>query len=202
MDSRPLHLTRNKRLDRRAAKPAATTFVSTFLTSRRLAFRTWTLQDDPLALSLWGNPAVTALIGGPFTFEQIHGRLLREIACAASAGVQYWPLFELATDGFVGCCGLRPYRLPERVFELGFHIKPEFSGRGLATEAARTVILHAFNTVGARALFAGHHPDNAASRHILTRLGFRFTHHEHYPPTGLEHPSYILEPKDYVQVGT
>jgi RimJ/RimL family protein N-acetyltransferase len=46
--------------------------------------------------------------------------------------------------------------------------------------------------LGAASLFAGHHPDNAASKHALERLGFRYTHHELYPPTGLEHPGYEL----------
>jgi hypothetical protein len=44
-----------------------------------------------------------------------------------------------------------------------------------------------------RALFAGHNPANQASRELLARLGFRYTHDELYPPTGLMHPSYRLD---------
>ena len=58
---------------------------------------------------------------------------------------------------------------------------------------SRAVIAHAFAT-GAKALFAGHHPDNASSRSVLEKLGFRYTHHELYPPTGLQHPCYRLDP--------
>jgi hypothetical protein len=32
----------------------------------------------------------------------------------------------------------------------------------------------------------------------LRRLGFRYTNHEHYAPTGLMHPSYMLRPSEYV----
>src|SRR5437763_1346679 len=46
--------------------------------------------------------------------------------------------------------------------------------------------------LGAEGLFAGHHPEHGASRAVLERLGFRFTHEEVYPPTGLRHPSYLL----------
>lgn len=46
--------------------------------------------------------------------------------------------------------------------------------------------------IAASALFAGHHPENAPSRHILEKIGFRFTREELYPPTGLNHPSYLL----------
>jgi RimJ/RimL family protein N-acetyltransferase len=66
-------------------------------------------------------------------------------------------------------------------------------GRGLATEAGRAVARFAFDDLGATALFAGHHPDNGASRKVLLKLGFVHTHDELYPPTGLLHPSYRLE---------
>ncbi|HYL73568.1 MAG TPA: GNAT family N-acetyltransferase [Bryobacteraceae bacterium] len=92
-----------------------------------------------------------------------------------------------------GCAGLRPYRIEERIYALGFHLRPEHQGRGLAEEASRAIIDFAFDTIGAKALFAGHHPENHASRRILSKLGFRLTHEEFFPPTGLLHPSYLLE---------
>lgn len=55
------------------------------------------------------------------------------------------------------------------------------------------MIAHAFGPLAAARLFAGHHPDNAASRHLLDRLGLRYTHGEPYPPTGLRHPFYVLD---------
>jgi ribosomal-protein-alanine N-acetyltransferase len=54
------------------------------------------------------------------------------------------------------------------------------------------VIAFAFETLGLKALFAGHHPENAASERLLRKLGFRFTHQEIYPPTGLLEPAYLL----------
>lgn len=164
--------------------------------SKRLLFRNWTLDDGPFAWALWGDDRVTALIGGPFTSEQVSARLRREIECRVSSDVQYWPVFERSSGEFVGCCGLRPYRLAERLFELGFHIRPQYAGKGFATEAAQAVIRNAFAEFNASALFAGHHPSNAASAHILNKLGFRYTHHELYAPTGLQHPSYLLRRSD------
>jgi ribosomal-protein-alanine N-acetyltransferase len=46
-------------------------------------------------------------------------------------------------------------------------------------------------------LFAGHNPKNEASRHILAKLGFRYTHDELYEPTGLQHPCYLLTAEEY-----
>jgi RimJ/RimL family protein N-acetyltransferase len=76
---------------------------------------------------------------------------------------------------------------------LGIYLLPPSWGCGLAEEAARAVIKFAFENIGANALFAGHHPANAASQHLILKFGFRLRQEEFYPPTGLLHPSYLLE---------
>lgn len=163
-----------------------------FMKTARLGFRRWSTNDLPLALALWGDPQVTRFIGGPFSHEEVREKLDGEIALMRVRHVQYWPLFLLRGDDHVGCAGLRPYRLDDHVYEMGFHLRPAYWGRGLAVEAGHAVIAYAFERFGATALFAGHHPANAASRSVLEKLGFNFTHEELYPPTGLKHRSYLL----------
>lgn len=162
------------------------------MTTERLEFRRWGADDLGRARALWGSPEVARLIsaGGRFSEEEVAARLEAERASQAEAGLQYWPLFLRADGRFVGCCGLRPYR--EDLPELGFHLLAEFWGQGLAREAAEAVIAYAFGELGVAALFAGHHPENQASRRLLSRLGFVYTHDEPYPGTGLDHPSYQL----------
>ena len=167
---------------------------SYFLQSPRLGFRVWTIEDLPLALLLWGNPEVTRTFGGPFSEAQIHERLAREIANQLAYKLQYWPVFLLENEDFAGCCGLRPYKQGNQIFELGFHFCPRYWGKGFATEAAQAVISYAFGPLGLKGLFAGHHPQNATSARVLQKLGFRHTHDELYPPTGLMNPSYFLAP--------
>jgi RimJ/RimL family protein N-acetyltransferase len=166
--------------------------MSYFLKSARLGFRFWIEEDLTLARKLWGDPEVTAYIGGPFTPTMARARLAKEIAQQKEYGMQYWPVFLLDRDQHVGCAGLRPYRREERVYELGVHLRRAFWRRGLGQEAARAVIGYAFGTLGADALFARHHPLNEPSRELLLKLGFVRTHEEIYPPTGLMHPSYLL----------
>lgn len=124
--------------------------------------------------------------------DDVRARLDEEMRLARENGVQYWVLVERATGESIGCCGLRPRDESREVFELGFHICADHWGKGYATEAARAVIAHGFDVLGAASLFAGHHPENAASRRTLEKLGFRHTHDEPYAPTGLDHPSYVL----------
>ena len=167
-----------------------------FLRTERLAFRVWSPADLPLALALWGDPVVTRLIGGPFDEAAVRHRLAAEIDLQAAHGYQYWPVFRRDDETHVGCAGLHPRDPDAGVAEFGFHIVAAAQGRGYATEAAHAVIDHAFETLGLSALFAGHHPGNTRSRGLLEKLGFRYTHDERYPPTGLDHPSYRLEPAD------
>lgn len=170
-----------------------------FWETRRLIFRTWTETDLELALGLWGDPQVTRYIDarGKLSVDAVQDRLAREIAGLQENGVQYWPIFLQSTSEHVGCCGLRPYDLSGNKYELGFHIRSELWGRGFASEAALRVMAYAFNEKSVNALFAGHNPHNTASRHLLKKLGFRYTHAEYYAPTGLYHRSYVLTAEEY-----
>ncbi len=163
-----------------------------FLKTERLGFGYWTSEDLPLAQQLWGDPDVARFIGGPFTNEQIRQRLERHLAYLRDYGVQYWPIFLLETGEHVGCGGLQPYRMEEQIYELGFHLHRAYWGRGMAEEAAGAVIRFAFESLGLKTLFAGHHPDNAASRRVLEKLGFQYTGEEVYPPSGMLEPTYFL----------
>jgi RimJ/RimL family protein N-acetyltransferase len=164
-----------------------------FHQSSRLGFRVWHETDLPLARALWGDPAVARFIAvGGFSEDQIRARLEGEIETQQLYGIQYWPIFLIVTGEHIGCCGLRPHGGDPGAPEFGVHISSRHWRQGYAFEAASCVIDHAFKIVGTKALFAGHNPSNMASRGLLTRLGFVYTHDEFYEPTGLRHPSYLL----------
>ena len=165
-----------------------------FLKTKRLGFRPWSVDDTDLAVRLWSDSAVMRFIGGALGRDKAEERLLAEIEHAEALGVQYWPIFLLANGAHAGCCGLAPRKVADGIYELGFHVRRMLWGKGLATEAARGVIEHAFRTLGAAELFAGHHPANRASQHILEKLGFVYTHDEPYGPTATDHRCYVLKP--------
>jgi RimJ/RimL family protein N-acetyltransferase len=169
--------------------PAIDTY---FLRTERLGFRYWTSEDLPSARELWGDLEVTRFFGGPFFDAEIAERLQRELNRLETYGFQYWPIFRLSDNEHVGCCGLRPYRPEQQMPELGFHLRPKHWGQGLAVEAARAVIAYAFGSIGAKSLSAGHHPQNLASKKVLEKLGFRYTHEEFFPILGMDIPYYQL----------
>jgi len=148
------------------------------LTIARLGFACWSNDDLALANTLWSDPRVSALIGGPFTegesAKSSRGKLPRSQFTALNTGQSFFWKTTGTWDApvCVHTGGTNTF------YELGFHLRPAYWGRGLAEEAGRAAAALAFET--------------------LTKLGFRFTHEEFYLPTGLMHPSYLLRRDDQV----
>jgi ribosomal-protein-alanine N-acetyltransferase len=166
--------------------------------TERLGFSLWGEDDLAEALSLWRDPEVTKFISsnGRMSDAEIEKRMRVEIANWNDYKMQYWPLYIRTSDEFAGCCGSRPKDIKNGVLELGVHLRPQYWGKGFAWEACRAAIRYAFDVLDAKALFAGHNPNNVASARLLKVLGFKHTHDELYPPTGLMHPSYLLSPDE------
>src|SRR5215212_5055158 len=166
--------------------------------TQRLEFRRWTRSDVDLAASIWCDPQVMHFLGGPYTPEELDARIERELAHDLEYGIQYWPLFTSDGGELAGCCGLKPHDVARRIYEIGFQFRPAFWGAGYASEAARAVIAYAFGELYAAALVAGHHPENAASRTLLTKLGFTQNGTHHFARTGLEHPWWELHAPEVI----
>ena len=167
--------------------------------SGRLRFRRWSADDLDLALGLWGDPLVSKFIDArrALSDAEVREMLERHLGFQEEHGVQYWPMFSRASGEHVGCCGLRPKNPAEGIYELGCQIRSAHWGHGFATEASWAAIRFGFEELGAKSLFAGHHPRNSVSGHLLPKLGFVYTHDELYPLTGLMHPSYRLDAARY-----
>lgn len=166
-------------------------------TSGRLSFRCWTEEDLALAQALWCDPEVTRYLGGVMSEEQVRARLCLEMDRARSMGVQYWPIFERATGSFAGCAGLRPFHEEPAVFEVGVHIMRRFWSQQFGEEAARAVILYAFEELQVNSLTAAHNPENLHSKDLLIRLGFAYSHMEPWGPSQIGHLFYRLSRPDY-----
>lgn len=174
--------------------------------TNRLGFSFWQPADIQQALSLWGDPVVTKFItSNGMSLEMVEKRFHFEISHLETYDVQYWPVFLLETGDFIGCCGLHAFNsipgdLGKGVYELGFHLKKEFWGKGYAKEAAECVINYGFEVLQLEAIFAGHHPENKSSAGLLHKLGFVLQGEVFYPPTGLNHPSYLLQKNNQVKL--
>lgn len=89
--------------------------------------------------------------------------------------------------GCVGVVGVRFLEPRAEVGELSYWIEAAHRGRGHATSACRRAVRFAFEMLGARVVKAHILLDNAASRRVLVKLGFRSEAGE---------TRYVLTPED------
>ncbi|HEY8600477.1 MAG TPA: GNAT family protein [Thermomicrobiales bacterium] len=86
--------------------------------------------------------------------------------------------FQLAVttraDGqMIGNCGIRLAAPGARVGDIGYELAPDRWGRGYATEAAGAILAFGFTELGLHRVWASCVADNAASAHVLMKLGLR-----------------------------
>lgn len=89
-------------------------------------------------------------------------------------GTGLWLVVDRRTERMVGWVWLRlPRHSAVLELELSYRLARESWHRGLATEAARTLIDVAFTTTATDRIFASTHPDNVRSQRVMQKLGMR-----------------------------
>lgn len=141
------------------------------LTTGRLRLRPLTMDDIDALVPIYTNPEITRYFGASMPDRRAVVRAVeRRLTRSLSSGMGSWVL---DLDGRVaGLCHLwRSRELPAGQPEIGWLLAREFWGRGLATEAARTVLDHARYRLGLPAVWALVHRENKASIAVADRLG-------------------------------
>jgi RimJ/RimL family protein N-acetyltransferase len=125
---------------------------------------------------MWAEPEV-------MRFLHVDGRPLSRFEAwqSFSAQVGHWSLrgfgmfsvMERGTEHLVGRVGpWQPEGWPD--FEIGWTLRPEFWGRGYATEAASACITYAFAELHRPRIISLISPDNTRSIRVAERLGEQF----------------------------
>jgi ribosomal-protein-alanine N-acetyltransferase len=149
------------------------TFPAPVIVTARLALRRWTYADRGDFRAMLADADMMRFLheGLPMTATDADAALDKTIA-HYSAGFGDWAIVSLAHGEILGEAGLTTLRESGEV-ELGYMLRRPFWGQGLATEAARAVMAHAFSALELSHLFAMVRPDNRASIHVLEKLGMR-----------------------------
>jgi RimJ/RimL family protein N-acetyltransferase len=141
-----------------------------------------------LEVELDSDPEVLRYLSGrAHTRDEVVASHAQRMALARKVpGLGYWMAFgnEQAGD-FVGLMMLPPAHGPDQpddpgVADLGFRILRRYWRQGLATEASRALLRHAFLTVGVRRVIAQTMAVNAASRGVMTAAGLSYAR-TYYP---------------------
>ncbi|MFM0242715.1 GNAT family N-acetyltransferase [Paraburkholderia phytofirmans] len=144
-------------------------------TTARLLLRPRCFDDLEACLAMDRDVEVTRHIPGPWQDPVAHRQFVEgRMRCAYPDGLGYWSIFERAApERFLGWVLLIPEDGAGPEVEIGWRLVRSAWGRGIAGEAARAIIEHAFATVGLSAVVAGIAAENAASRRLAAKLGMR-----------------------------
>ena len=86
-----------------------------------------------------------------------------------------WATIHKPSGRFIGRCGLLPWTIDDRPeVEVAYLLARAFWGQGLATEAARAIVRHAFDRLELSRLICLIDPANQASIRVAERIGMSF----------------------------
>jgi RimJ/RimL family protein N-acetyltransferase len=164
------------------------------LYTRRLLLVPLADRHLDLEVALDSDPDVLRYISGrAHTRDEVIGSHAQRMDLGRKVpGLGYWmafgteggasgsirPRMEQAGD-FVGLMMLPPAHGPDQpddpgVADLGYRLLRRYWRQGLATEASRALLRHAFITVGVRRVIAQAMAVNAASRGVMTSVGMSY----------------------------
>jgi ribosomal-protein-alanine N-acetyltransferase len=87
-------------------------------------------------------------------------------------GVGLWAMELTKTQEVIGDCGIILQQVEgERLYEIGYHLRRDFWGQGLATEAAVACRDWAFAQLKTDRLISLIRPENLPSRRVAERVG-------------------------------
>jgi ribosomal-protein-alanine N-acetyltransferase len=126
--------------------------------------------DTPVFHEIWSHPEVACWIGA-HTREDVEREMSLHIAHERDQGWSLWAVEDRSSGELIGDCGLQLLETRGPEVELGYELHPRVWGAGLASEAARACVAHAFGALEMDALMAVVRPDNHRSRRVLERAG-------------------------------
>ena len=144
------------------------------LETERLILRPWREEDRAPYARMMADPEVGYWLGGTLTAAQANAQVDRVLT--QQDGAPGLMAIERRSDGaFLGGCGLLQVssNLPfAGEVEIAWRLARAAWGAGYATEAARAVARHGFDSLGLTNIFAFTAESNRRSRAVMERLGF------------------------------
>lgn len=149
------------------------------LDGERIRLRAVRPADDPGLLAVFGDARhLRYWSHGPLA-DLDDVRQYREGIAAGTRDRTFfqWAVTEPAEDRLIGTVTLSAWDRGNRRAEVGFILRPDHAGQGLAADAVRTAIWFGIDRMELHRVEADVDPENAASIRLLRRLGFRHEGH-------------------------
>ena len=175
----------------------------------RLRLRGWRPGDREKFVGHLNTPAVMRWLGGVQDEAAFAAGFDRIDSYQREFGHTLWIVERKADGALLGFCGLKRVNAPGAGaitgdFEIGWRLREDAWGQGIAKEAAVASLDLAFGRFGAPHVVALTVAGNAASQGLMKRLGMTRREDLDFVHTGFEHPGdlnptviYAIEAADW-----
>ncbi|EYE88157.1 acetyltransferase [Fervidicella metallireducens AeB] len=144
-----------------------------YINTKRLVMRQFQDDDINQYISIMTNPNVTQYLGNRKnkTSAEVLGIMEKFKKLWSENGYGVWAVIEKSSGKIIGHCGYMTVEEYGEV-ELLYAFDENYWGKGFATEAAKAAIEYASLHYNWTKIIAMAYSGNAASNHILKKLGF------------------------------
>src|SRR5271163_4881386 len=109
----------------------------TILQTPRIQLREFTSQDVDAIASVLSDPETMRFYPAPYDRAGVEQWIARNRDRYETDSVGLWAMELMSTKELIGDCGIIVQKIEgELLYEIGYHLRRDFWGRGLATEAA------------------------------------------------------------------
>jgi RimJ/RimL family protein N-acetyltransferase len=144
----------------------------------RLNLREWDEEDEGRFYAVMNRPEVMRHLGGVQTPEEWRAAYQRVVGFQRDYGHTFWIVEDRNDAEILGFCGIKRVNAPGAgtltgMHEIGWRLRPEAWGQGIAKEAAIASMDLAFERFDAPQVIATTVPANQASQGLMKRLAMK-----------------------------
>jgi RimJ/RimL family protein N-acetyltransferase len=137
----------------------------------RLRLRELVAEDAEALFAVFADPVARGLYPAMAEPREVEAWIARNRRRYAEDGFGLWALELRATGELVGDCGLTLQEVEGRdELEVGWHVRADLRGRGLATEAGRACLGWGLEATRRPRVISLVHVDNAASAAVARKV--------------------------------
>jgi RimJ/RimL family protein N-acetyltransferase len=150
-----------------------------YLETKRLKLEKFQTGDEQLLFDLDSNPNVIKYVGGERASIEVYRDTIINYLdfYSLNRDCGFFKVIYKNTNEFIGWFHLRPEQdNPDdfSLLELGYRLKEEFWGQGLATEGSEALLKKAFTDLHVDIVSAMAYHENKASFRIMEKIGMSF----------------------------
>jgi [ribosomal protein S5]-alanine N-acetyltransferase len=144
------------------------------LETPRLILREFVLEDADALARVISDPETMRYYPTPFDRAAVDEWIARNLRRYKVDGHGLWAMDLKSTGEMIGDCGITVQDVDGgRLLEIGYHLRRDVWGQGLATEAAQACRDYGFTYLKADFLVSLIRPENVPSRRVAERNGMR-----------------------------